>query len=44
MFKSLLVAFCLRVPQAIQLLWVVWVEMSGVDPGDLVDRARFSRG
>ena len=45
MFKSLLVAFCLRVPQAIQLLWVVLVEMSGVeDPGDLVDRAHFSRG
>ena len=44
MFKSLLVAFCLRVAQAIQLLWVVLVEMSGVDPGDLVDRAHFSRG
>ena len=44
MFKSLLVAFCLRVPQAIQHLWVVLVEMSGVEgPGDLVDRARFSR-
>ena len=44
MFKSLLVAFCLRVPQAIQRLWVVLVEMSWVDLGDLVDRARFSRG
>lgn len=44
MFKSLLVAFCLRVPQAIQLLWVVLVEMSGVDPGDPVDRNHFSRG
>ena len=44
MFKSLLVAFCLRVPQAIQLLWVVLVEMSGMDPGDLEDRAHFSRG
>ena len=44
MFKDLLVAFCLRVAQAIQLLWVVLVGMSGVDPGDLVDRARFSRG
>ena len=45
MFKSLLVAFYLRVAQAIQSLWVVLVEMSGVeDPGDLVDRVRFSRG
>ena len=45
MFKSLLVAFCSRVAQTIQRLWVVLVEMSGVeDPGDLVDRARFSRG
>ena len=45
MFKSLLLAFCLRLVQAIQRLWVVLVEMSGVeDPGDLVDRARFSRG
>ena len=44
MFKDLLVAFCLRVAQAIQRLWIVLVEMSGVDPGDLVDRARFSRG
>ena len=45
MFKSLLVTFCLRVAQAIQRLWVVLVEMSGVkDPGELVDRARFSRG
>lgn len=45
MFKGLLVAFCLRVAQAIQVLWVVLVEMSsGVDPGDPVDRARFSRG
>ena len=44
MFKSLLVAYCLRVAQAIQRLWVVLVEMSWVDPGDLVDRVRFSRG
>ena len=44
MFKGLLVAFCLRVAQAIQRLWVVLVEMSGVDPGDPVDRAHFSRG
>ena len=45
MFKDLLVAFCLRVAQLIQRLRVVLVEMSGVeDPGDLVDRARFSRG
>ena len=45
MFKSLLVAYCLRVAQAIQRLWVVLVAMSGVeDPGDLVDRAHFSRG
>ena len=44
MFKGLLVAFCLRVAQANQRLWVVLVEMSGVDPGDPVDRARFSRG
>ena len=44
MFKSLLVAYCLRVAQAIQLLCVL-VAMSGVeDPGDLVDRAHFSRG
>ena len=44
MFKDLLVAFYLRVAQAIQRLWVVLVAMSGVDPGDLVDRVRFSRG
>ena len=44
MFKSLLVAYCLRVARAIQRLWVVLVAMSGVDPGDLVDRAHFSRG
>ena len=44
MLKDLLVAFYLRVAQAIQRLWVVLVEMSGVDPGDLVDRVRFSRG
>ena len=45
MLKDLLVAFCLRVAQAIQRLWIVLVEMSGVeDPGDLLDRARFSRG
>ena len=44
MLKDLLVAFCLRVAQAIQRLWIVLVAMSGVDPGDLVDRARFSRG
>ena len=46
MFKGLLVVFCLRVAQAIQVLWVVLVEMFGVDldPGDPVDRARFSRG
>jgi len=44
MLKDLLVAFYLRVAQAIQRLWVVLVEMSGVDPGDLVDRAHFSRG
>jgi hypothetical protein len=44
MFKGLFVAFCLRVAQAIQCLWVVLVEMSGVDPGDPVDRAHFSRG
>ena len=44
MFKSLLVTFCLRVAQAIQLLWVVLVQMSGVDHGDPVGRARFSRG
>ena len=44
MLKDLLVACCLRVAQAIQRLWVVLVAISGVDPGDLVDRARFSRG
>ena len=44
MFKDLLVAFCLRVAQVIQRLWVVLVAMSGVDPGDPVGRARFSRG
>ena len=45
MFKGLFGAFCLWVVQAIELLWVVLVEMSGVEnPGDLVDRARFSRG
>ena len=44
MFKGLFVAFCLWVAKAIQLLWVVLVEMSGVDPGDPVGRARFSRG
>ena len=44
MLKDLLVAFYLRVAQAIQRLWVVLVEMSGVDPGDPVDRAHFSRG
>ena len=43
MFKGLCVALCLRVAEAIQLLWVVLVEMSGVDHGDLVGRARFSR-
>ena len=44
MLKDLLVAFCFRVAQAIQRLWVDLVEMSGVDPGDPVDRAHFSRG
>ena len=46
MFKGLFVAFCLWVAQAIQLLCVVVVEMSGVDLdlGDPVGRARFSRG
>ena len=44
MFKGLFVGFCLRVAQAIQRLWVVLIEMSGVDPGDPVDRAHFSRG
>jgi hypothetical protein len=43
MFKSLLVVYCSWVAQAIQRLWVVLVEMSRVDPGDLVDRAHFSR-
>ena len=44
MFKGLFVEFCLRVVGRVQLLWLDWVEMSGVDPGDPVGRARFSRG
>ena len=44
MLKDLLAACCLRVAQAIQRLWVVLVAISWVDPGDLVDRAHFSRG